>query len=91
MGKSKLIWPSDRTITYTVHSFIVSDTEDPDLYAGHPMLEWEKSEVGQWVMNNSSPTPSWHREIDHPTWSYQYCIKAYFTPEKLTYYKLKYE
>lgn len=93
MAKSKLQWPSDdqKSISYIVHSFRVHDAEDPDLYAAHPMLEWEKSEVGQWVMNNSTPTPSWHREVDSMTFGYKYHIRAYLTPKQLTYFKLKYE
>ena len=93
MGKSKLQWPSDnnKIVQYTVHSFRVSDAEDPDLYAASPMLEWEKTEKGKWVMENSIPKPSWHREIDHSNWGYKYHIRAYLSPEQLTYYKLKYE
>lgn len=93
MVRSKLQWPSDeqKSISYVVHRFTVGDAEDPDLYAAHPMMEWEKSDVGQWVMNNSAPTPSWHRIPDSMTYGYMYCIRAYFTPKQLTYFKLKFE
>lgn len=91
MARSKLLWPSEdnKTIEYKVHSFNMSDVEDPDLWAGASFLEWEKSDAGKWVMENSMPTPIWHRIPCDYGW--QYHIKAYFTPKELTYYKLKYE
>ena len=93
MGQLKLQWPSEnnKTIQYIVHTIRVGDAEDPDLYAASPMIEWEKSAAGRWIMKNSMPTPSWHREIDHVTWGYKYHIRAYLSPEQLTYFKLKYE
>lgn len=93
MDKLKLQWPSDdnKTIGYVVHSFRVNDAEDPDLYAAGPMIDWEKTEKGKWIMEHSAPTPTWHKQIDHVTWGYKYNIKAYLSPKQLTYYKLKYE
>lgn len=76
---------------YIVHRFLMSDVEDPDLWAGQSLYEWEKSEKGQWVMKNSLETPVWNRLLDHNTYGYQYTITAKFTPEQLTYWKLKYE
>ena len=94
MDKSKQIWQCDSpkvSITYKVHEFNMSDVEDPDLWAAQYLYEFERSEKGKWIMENSSPTPSWHKHADHMTYGYKYQIKAYLTPEQLTYYKLKYE
>jgi hypothetical protein len=43
----------DRVVRFSdicVHEFTMGDVEDPDLYAAQPLIEWEKSESGQWVM-----------------------------------------
>jgi hypothetical protein len=67
----------------------MGDVEDPDLLAAQSLFEFEKSEKGEWVMKNSAPVASWHRMPKDYGWQYQ--IRAYLTPEKMTYYKLKYE
>jgi hypothetical protein len=79
------------TITHVVHTFTVSDVDDPDIYAGQPIYEWEQSEQGKWIMENSSIKPSWHRHTDYTTYGYTYQIRAYLTPKQITYWKLKYE
>ena len=80
-----------KTISFIAHKFTVGDVEDPDLYAAQPLLEWEKSEAGQWLMEHSHPKPSWHQAHDTSSYGYRYAIKAYLTPEKYTYWKLKYD
>ena len=53
-----------------VHKFRVGDVEDPQLYAGAPLYEWEHSEVGQWVMKHSKEQPTWSQYTD--PYSYVY-------------------
>ena len=95
MGKLKRIWPSDNgdviTTEYIVHTFKVSDVDDPDIYAGQPIYEWEHTEAGKWVMNNAYDKPSWHRHIDYNMYGYQYQIRAQLTPEQLTFFELKFK
>ena len=79
------------TITHVVHTISISDFEDPDLVVAEPIYQWEQTEAGKWIMENSVPTPSWHRNTDYGTYGYQYQIRAYLTHKQLTYYKLKYE
>ena len=74
-----------------VHTFRMGDVEDPDLFVGQPIWEWQQTEMGKWIMENSAPTPSWHRYADPMTYGYEYHIVAYLTPKQLTYWKLKYE
>ncbi len=92
MEQLKPKWPSEenKTIAVWVHSFYLSDVDDPDLYAAEPMYQWEKSEEGQWLMKNSSLTPTWHRNIDNNTMGYKYQIRAYLSPKNYTYWKLKF-
>ena len=74
--------------TITVHKFNMSDVEDPDLWAAQTLYEWDKSDKGNWVMNNTLE-PTWHRSFFEYGW--QYTITTQMTDEQLTYYKLKYE
>jgi hypothetical protein len=87
MDKSKQPWQCE----VVVHTFNISDVEDPDLWAAQSLYDFEKSEKGEWIMTNSLPTASWHRQVDHNTMGYKFQVRAYLSPEQLTYYKLKYE
>jgi hypothetical protein len=76
--------------TVVVHSFTMGDVEDPDLYAAQPMIEWEKSDQGQWVMKNAADTPTWHRMADPITYGYKYQIRAKLMGPALTEWLLRY-
>ena len=95
MGLSKRIWQFDRvdiiTSTYVVHEFIVSDVDDPDIYAGQPIYNWEQSDAGKWVMKNAYDKPTWHRHNDYNTYGYKYQIRAHLSPEQITFFELKFK
>lgn len=76
---------------YIVKQIRISDSEDPDLMIAFPIYEWQQTEAGKYVMTNSKPEPMWLRSFDTNTYGYLYAIKAYFTPEQITFYKLKFE
>jgi hypothetical protein len=79
------------SITHVVHTIKMSDVEDPDLLVAQPIYEWQQSEAGKWIMENSIPSPSWHRNHDIYSYGYTYQIRAYLTHKQLTFYKLKFE
>jgi hypothetical protein len=79
----------EQTKTVVVHSFTMGDVEDPDLYAAEPMIAWEKSEAGQWVMANAVETPSWHRMADPYNYGYRYEIRARLRGAALTEWLLR--
>ena len=94
MAQSKQKWQSDenqKTIGYVVHTIKMGDVEDPDLFVAQPIWEWQQTEAGKWIMENSLPAPSWHRQMDYSTYGYTYQIRAYLTHKQLTFWKLKYE
>ena len=94
MDQLKQLWQSEdeaKTITYLVKKLNVGDVEDPDIVLGQYIWEWQESDAGKWIMENSRPLPSWHRSIDHTTYGYKYDIRAYLTPKQITYYELKYK
>ena len=74
-----------------VHQFFMGDVEDPDLYAGQPMYEWEKSEEGQFVMKNAIDAPEWHRHLDHTVYGYRYTIIAELEKKKLSEFYLRFD
>ena len=74
---------------FVVHKFNVGDVDDPQLYAASPLYEWERSEVGQWVMKHSKETPSWSQYTDPYSYGYQFIITADLSEEDITYFALK--
>ena len=74
-----------------VHSFIMGDVEDPDLYAAQPIMEWQKSEAGQWVMEHAVETPFWHRSVDPASYGHKYYIIARLRAQDQTYWTLKWQ
>ena len=74
-----------------VHRFrVVNSEDDPQLHIADPLYDWEHSEEGRWVMTNAIETPSWHTAIDNNSYCYECIVTAKFTPEKYTFWKLKY-
>jgi hypothetical protein len=78
-------------IVTKVHYFRVGDAEDPDIYAAQPLWEFQQSEKGRWIMENSIEPPTWHRHVDYNTFGYTYVITAKLPKEKYTFFKLKYD
>jgi hypothetical protein len=76
---------------YIVKIIRMGDVEDPDIMVAQPIYEWQKTEAGKYVMENSKPEPMWHRRFDVSTYGYEYAIQAELTPEQITFYKLKFE
>ena len=75
--------------TVVVHEFSVGDVEDPDVYAAEPLLAWQHSEAGKWVMENSVEQPQWRRCVGY--YSYRYCITARLTEQHELFFKLKFK
>jgi hypothetical protein len=73
----------------TVHTFTMGDVEDPDLYAAQPLIEWQDSEDGKWVMEHSVETPCWHRLADPISYGYKYSITAKLQGPRLTEWLLR--
>jgi hypothetical protein len=76
--------------TVVVHEFAMGDVEDPDLYAAEPLLTWQKSEAGEWVMLHSVDQPQWHRTVDINTYGYRYYVTARLKERDEIFFKLKF-
>lgn len=72
-----------------VYEFNVGDVDDPDIYAGQPIYEWQQTEMGKWVMANTVEPPMWHRLHDYSTYGYKYAITAKLLGKDHTFWQLK--
>jgi hypothetical protein len=72
-----------------VHEFTLGDVEDPDLYAADPIIKWQQSEMGMWIMDNAIEPPSWHRVPDMLQYGYRYQIRAKLMGARLTEFLLR--
>jgi hypothetical protein len=73
-----------------VHEFRLGDVEDPDLYAGGPLYEWQQTEAGKWIMENAVIKPFWNRMIDPLTYGWRYVIVARLKESDQIFFKLKF-
>jgi hypothetical protein len=73
-----------------VHEFSVGDVEDPVLYAGSPLLAWQESAAGQWIMNNAEERPYWIKDLDYRTYMYRFRVMARLSEFNETFFRLKY-
>ena len=72
-----------------VHKIAMGDVEDPELYAAAPILEWEKSEKGQWLAKNSKQQMEYIVRPNAETYGWMVLIFAWLEEQDLTYFKLK--
>jgi hypothetical protein len=85
---------NDKAVKFSdvaVCSFAMGDVEDPDLYAAQPIMAWQESEAGQWVMEHAVEKPFWHRQVDPYTFGYRYYIIARLSEQDQTYWTLKWK
>lgn len=82
----------DRAVRFSdvcVHEFCMGDVEDPDVYAAEPVLQWQRSELGQWVMDHVIGEIYWTRDIDYASYGFRYRIIARLSEQDQTFFKLK--
>ena len=73
-----------------VHEFLLGDVEDPDIYAAEPILQWQNSDQGKWIMTNAQKQPYWIQHVDANTMGYRYKIMARLSEQNETFWRLKY-
>lgn len=72
-----------------VHNILIGDVEDPELYAAAPILEWEKTEKGRWLLANSYRQMEYNVVPDPSVYSNRVVLYAWLTEEDYTFYQLK--
>jgi hypothetical protein len=73
-----------------VHEFTISDVEDPIIHAGEPLLNWQNSEAGQWVMAHAEETPYWIKDLESGSYRYRFRVIARLNDKNQTFFMLKY-
>ena len=73
-----------------VYEFNMGDVEDPEIYCASPLYDWQQSEHGKWVMNNSLEKPVFYiRPGDH--YGYKVIVTAKFNTKDEVWYNLKFK
>jgi hypothetical protein len=72
-----------------VHRIRMGDVEDPDLYVAQPLWEWQESEQGKFVMENSLSQPEWHRYNSMFDFGWTYAVMAELDSKKLAEFYLR--
>ena len=57
-----------------LHEFNMADVEDPYLYAGFPIAEWQKTDKGRWLMEHAKNEMVFHCIPDQNTMGYRVVI-----------------
>jgi hypothetical protein len=72
-----------------LHSFRMSDVDDPYLYAAFPISEWQKTEHGKWCMENAQGEPTFYCNADPNSWGFRVTIMGELSEPNITFLKLK--
>jgi hypothetical protein len=68
----------------------IPDNDDPEIYAAVPIMEWQHSEEGKWLMENAIETPVFRIAADTNTYSQVVVITGKLTEQNEVFYRLKY-
>lgn len=78
-------------IKVNVLEMAMGDVEDPEIYAAEPLLKWERSNEGKWVMEHSIDKPVFHIIPNTNTYGWMIRVNAWFSEKDYVIWKLKYE
>jgi hypothetical protein len=67
----------------------MGDVENPEIYAAAPILDFEKSEKGCWLMANSYKQLEFTIRPNDRTYGWKVLIWSYLNDRDLVFYKLK--
>ena len=74
---------------YIVHTIEMGDVEDPEIYAAAPIIAFENTDKGRWLMANSYKQLEFTIQPNSRTYGYKISIWSYLNEKDLTYYSLK--
>lgn len=72
-----------------VREITVGDVEDPDVYVGQNIWEWQQTAAGEFVMENAVEKPYWIRHVDYTSYGHKYRIMARLSEHNETFWRLK--
>jgi len=71
-----------------VHAFNMGDVEDPEIYAGAAIWDWQQTEQGKFVMEHGRDH-MYYTSVDHNTYGYKCVITCELESKKLSEYYLR--
>ena len=74
---------------YIVHTIEMGDVEDPEISAAAPIIDFEQSEKGRWLMANSYKQLEFTIHPNSRTYGWKVVIWSYLNEQDLTFYSLK--
>lgn len=75
-------------IRFLVKELKIGDVEDPDIYLGAVVWDWQQTEHGKWVKQYCR-NMTYQQHVDVNTMGYNYKITADFEEPEALIYKLK--
>lgn len=73
-----------------VHRFKLGDVEDIDVYAADPIMRWQETDAGKFVMERAIEPPVYHTHFSPEQWGTLVIIIAKLLGPDATFYRLKY-
>lgn len=72
-----------------VHEIRMADVEDPEIYLAEPLIQWQNSDQGQWLMEHAEQTPYWLQNCNYSSYQVEYRIFARLSEHNETYWRLR--
>ena len=82
----------DRAVKFRdvcVHEIRMGDVEDPGIYVGQHIWEWQQTAAGEFVMEHAVEKPYWTRQADISMYGHLYRIMARLSEQDQTFWTLK--
>lgn len=78
------------TVKVTFHTFTMGDVDDIDIYCAQPIGEWQKTEKGQWIMENATDL-RYYTSPDLTTMGHRVAIRGNLEEIKATEYFIRWK
>ena len=72
-----------------VYRFKMGDVEDAQIYAAGPLMDWQRSESGRWVMEHALQVPEWRTKDALQNWGSFVEVHADLKPEDEVYFYMR--
>ena len=72
-----------------IHKFALYEYDDPEIACAEPIIKWQATEMGQWVMKHCLD-PTFQIYADAVNFGYQIAITAHVTPKRWTEFCLRF-
>lgn len=83
----------DKIVSYhrnvVMHQFAMGDVEDPEIYAGQPIWEWQQTDYGKWCMQNALDV-RFHIMADLECYGYKCRITGDLEEKMYTFWVIRY-